>query len=83
MIEMDLSQVLRERESPGRHFPDREERDAIEAEMSSADRARGLLHLVPVRSHGGLPEVLEGERNQGSLICLTHQIHHQCSNLRL
>ena len=45
--------------------------------MSASYGARGLFHLVAVRSHGGLPQDLEGERSQGSLTGA--RTHHQCS----
>ena len=76
---MELFQVLREREPPGRHFTDREERGTTEAEMSPSDRAGGLLHLEPVRGHGGLTQDMEGERNQGSLTWLQPCKHPQSS----
>ena len=64
---MELFQVLCERKPPGRRFTDREERGSAEEEMSPSEGAGGLLHLVTVRSHGGLSQVLEGEGSQGSL----------------
>ena len=75
---MESFQVLRERQPPGRRFTDREERGSTEAEMSSAHRAGGLLHLESVRSHWGISQDMEGERNQGSL---TPAQQPQCSIL--